>query len=63
MTTAQAEPWVWVTRDGRIMTPDAMDSLITFDRGLLIGRTASTVVLRDGTGELVFNRCREADYV
>lgn len=56
------EPWLWATADGRMLTPDAMDSLIGFDRGLLVGRTASTVVLRDGTGELIFNRVREADY-
>lgn len=62
--TAHEDPWVWVSADnGEIMTPDAMEQIIALDRGLLVGRTASTLVLRDAGREVVFHRVRESNYV
>ncbi len=59
------EPWLWVnSTDGDLVTPDGMERLLAVDRGCLVGRTASTVVIRqpDGT-EVTFHRAREANYV
>lgn len=57
-------PWVWVSQDGGdVMTPDAMDQVIALDRSLLVGRSASTLVLRDAGREVVFHRMPGADYV
>lgn len=58
-------PWLWVSQDGGDqVTPDAMEALIMLDRPRLVGRTASTIVLRGDHGtEVTFHRVREADYV
>lgn len=49
--------WVWLSADrGEVLTPAAMEDRINADRPALVGRSASTVVLRHGTGETVYSR-------
>ena len=55
---------VWVSQDGgSILTPDAADSLIAAGEVKLVGRTASTLVIRDEGREVTFHRMPGADYV
>ena len=58
MTRAYDAEWLWVSaQGGDMLTPDAMDQVIAEHRSALVGRTASTVVLRQADGtEVTFNR-------
>ena len=52
------DDFVWMAQDGTTLTPDEMEEAIRADRGALIGRTASTVVLIVADQELRFAQVR-----